>query len=204
MSLVTALFCVQKIVFALYTSKYLKLRDNNYMNPRNIVYKVYFLVVGLLLVSVSGINCDKFLTEPIEDGESFDGTLPDLTPALNAAFARGDEAFEKVFTVSEGLGPIFNQPSCESCHAGDGRSPAANFLVRFSRGIDPAFDVGGGQLQDKSIPGVPAETLPPSVDTSVRIGPPVFGIGLMEEIPLETLLSMADPDDANGDGGERE
>jgi CxxC motif-containing protein (DUF1111 family) len=30
--------------------------------------------------------------------------------------------------------------------------------------------------------------------------PPVFGVGLIEAIPVETILSHADPDDADGDG----
>ena len=36
--------------------------------------------------------------------------------------------------------------------------------------------------------------------TSPRIGPPVFGGGLLEAIPAERLQQLADPDDADGDG----
>ena len=35
---------------------------------------------------------------------------------------------------------------------------------------------------------------------SLRVAPAVFGLGLLEAIPLETLQALADPDDANGDG----
>jgi len=35
---------------------------------------------------------------------------------------------------------------------------------------------------------------------SVRIAPPVFGLGLIEAVPDATLLGLADPDDADGDG----
>ncbi|MEZ5661744.1 MAG: di-heme oxidoredictase family protein [Burkholderiaceae bacterium] len=38
------------------------------------------------------------------------------------------------------------------------------------------------------------------VRTSLRIGPPVFGSGLLEAIPEADILALADPDDANGDG----
>lgn len=36
--------------------------------------------------------------------------------------------------------------------------------------------------------------------TSLRQPPPVHGMGLLEAIPRETILEMADPDDADGDG----
>ena len=35
---------------------------------------------------------------------------------------------------------------------------------------------------------------------SPRIPRPVFGLGLLEAVPAETILGLADPDDANGDG----
>ena len=42
--------------------------------------------------------------------------------------------------------------------------------------------------------------LPQDVLLSPRIGPPVFGRGLLEAIPEETILAMADEDDLDGDG----
>jgi CxxC motif-containing protein (DUF1111 family) len=35
---------------------------------------------------------------------------------------------------------------------------------------------------------------------SARVPRPVFGLGLLEAVPTETILGLADPDDANGDG----
>ena len=42
--------------------------------------------------------------------------------------------------------------------------------------------------------------LPDTVKTSPRIPPAVFGLGLLEAIPAEDLLAIADPDDKNNDG----
>jgi CxxC motif-containing protein (DUF1111 family) len=42
--------------------------------------------------------------------------------------------------------------------------------------------------------------LPPEVLTSIRVPPPVFGRGLLEAIPEQTLLALADPEDRNQDG----
>ena len=50
------------------------------------------------------------------------------------------------------------------------------------------------ELVDPYIP------LPAGYMTSPRLGPPVFGLGLLENIPEATILSFADPMDANGDG----
>ena len=42
--------------------------------------------------------------------------------------------------------------------------------------------------------------LPPDLQTSPRIAPVVFGMGLLEAIDEEDILALADPDDADGDG----
>ena len=40
----------------------------------------------------------------------------------------------------------------------------------------------------------------PNLMTSPRIAPAVFGMGLLEAIPQERIMALADPDDENGDG----
>ena len=42
--------------------------------------------------------------------------------------------------------------------------------------------------------------LAPTTHVSLRIPRPVFGLGLLEAVPAETILANADPDDANKDG----
>jgi CxxC motif-containing protein (DUF1111 family) len=44
------------------------------------------------------------------------------------------------------------------------------------------------------------DPLPPGIDTSYRQAPPLIGLGLLEAVPDDALLGLADPDDANGDG----
>ena len=66
-----------------------------------------------------------------------------LPSDLSATFARGEEAFMKVFTVEEGLGPIFNQAGCVSCHPGNGRGMPDLSLIRFSMGHNLMLDMGG-------------------------------------------------------------
>ncbi len=160
------------------------------------------LLLGVIVVVFSG--CDTLFTSAPEAGESFDQPLEGLTPDQQFAFARGDEAFDRRFSFREGLGPLFNQPACESCHPSDGKSHPLTNLVRFGlngASFDPLLAFGGPQLQERSIPGVPPEVIPSQANAiSVRSGPVVFGLGLIENIPDSVILANADPNDVNGDG----
>jgi len=140
------------------------------------------------------------MTETPSDDDLFDAPLPDLSTELNIMFSRGDEGFERAFAIEEGLGPVFNNVGCASCHSGDGRGSNDNVFLRFSRGNDLIPEEGEPQLQTQAIPGVSPEVLPEGVDFSPRLPPPVFGVGLIEAIPVETIVANADEDDADGDG----
>jgi CxxC motif-containing protein (DUF1111 family) len=162
--------------------------------------KLVFSGAVALVLAFSLGACDKLTTQAPDPGDIFDGPLPGLTKEELAAFIRGDEAFGRQFSPNEGLGPIFNNVSCASCHSGDGRGRVENGFIRFSIGEDLVPHLGGPQLQDKAIPGAVPERLPEGVQTSFRLPPPVFGVGLIEAIPVSAILAHADPDDANGDG----
>ncbi len=153
--------------------------------------------LGLTLLA---LGCSEILTSAPSDSDLFDAPLPGLTPEQMAAFDRGDEQFGRAFAPAEGLGPIFNNTACAACHSGDGRGRPENNLVRFGVSPDLARHLGGPQLQTQAISGAVPETLPAGVPASIRLPPPVFGMGLVEAIPEETILSNADPDDQDGDG----
>ncbi|MEN8375365.1 MAG: di-heme oxidoredictase family protein [Gemmatimonadota bacterium] len=155
-----------------------------------------------LLVALAALasSCDGLITAPPEDADILDSPLPGLTAEEMAAFARGDAEFGRRFAPSSGLGPIFNNVACAECHSGDGRGRPDNILTRFSVDGELAPELGGPQIQDKAIPGAVPETLPPGAQVSLRLPPPVFGVGLIEAIPAAAILANADPDDADGDG----
>ncbi len=163
-----------------------------------------FLLV--LIVLFSGASCNEMQTfvKPVMDGEvdndNFSTPLTMLSADLSAAFKRGEESFQKVFMVEDGLGPLFNNESCVGCHPGNGRGSPDTTLIRFSKGHNLLTDMGGPQFQDKAISDTPYETMPTGVDKSTRLPPPVFGMGLIENIPIETILSYADEFDEDGDG----
>ncbi len=163
----------------------------------------------------------------------------------------GDKAFEQTFVsapapVFGGLGYIYNNVSCISCHHNDGKgTPTAglqnsSLLIRVSlpgtdeHGAPLSIPGYGFQVQDKALLGITPEAsvniqytsvpvsypdgtvvtlrkpsyqlvnpyypLPASYYLSPRLAPPVFGIGLLDNIEASTLLSFADEDDKDGDG----
>ena len=166
--------------------------------PRDVFRTSSISVAALALMLVA---CSDLLTSAPDAGDVFDGPLDGLSPTELAAFVRGDEEFGRRFSPAVGLGPIFNDVSCAACHSGDGRGRPGNALTRIGSPDDDMFrSLGGPQIQDRAIPGALAEHVPAGVAISLRLPPPVFGVGLIESIPESTILLRADPNDTDGDG----
>ena len=146
------------------------------------------------------IGCESMLTTKPDPADRFDEPVVGLDNGELGDFQDGHEQFRKAFSIREGLGPIFNNVSCASCHSGDGRGMTENILTRFSRGTDLIPGEGGPQVQSKAIPGAVPEELPAGTDVSRRLPPPVFGVGFLEALSETTILSHEDPSDSDGDG----
>ena len=154
---------------------------------------------ALLLVTAGA--CGALLTEATLDADLLDVPLDGLSSTDLAAFARGDAEFSRPFSVREGLGPIFNDLSCAACHSGDGRGRPENVLTRIGTPADGFLaSLGGPQIQSRAIPGASPEVVPVGVTLSLRLPPPVFGVGLIEAVPEAALLALADSADTNRDG----
>ncbi len=106
---------------------------------------------------------------------AFSSAFPNINANRSKVHGTGDAAFGATFVsapapINPGLGPIFNNVSCTSCHINDGRGkPPLNgeqnssMLIRISvsgeneHGGPKAAPGFGTQLQQRSIFGVPAE-----------------------------------------------
>lgn len=137
--------------------------------------------------------------------------LPGLTAEQLARFSAGRDLFHKAFTPDEGLGPLYNQARCSSCHdlpvIGGSGEEVVNKATRFEGGrCDLLLDEGGDNIQQRTTPwlaaaGIGREPDPPrATERSVVTAPAVFGLGLIERIPDDEILSREDPDDADADG----
>lgn len=86
--------------------------------------------------------------------EAFEHAAPNLSPAEVLLHDAGDDAFAEILVPGPGpgggLGPTFDNPSCEGCHVGDGRgelpapgTPLVSMLLRLSV---PGSSPNGGPL----------------------------------------------------------
>ncbi|HYV31057.1 MAG TPA: di-heme oxidoredictase family protein, partial [Candidatus Binatia bacterium] len=164
--------------------------------------------VGGALVFLSLWVCGCKTPKPPELGDP----VADLTADQHAEFLEGKKVFQRVFTPSHGLGPLFNQNSCAECHekpvlggVGDEVEVHATRFVA-PNSCDPLFQEGGPVIQQKATPllrakGIDKEQIPPHATSQAhRSTPALFGLGLVDAIQETTLLSHEDPHDANGDG----
>ena len=135
------------------------------------------------------------------------GPLPGLTPAQLKAFNDGRAEFTNVETPATGLGPIFNNNSCVSCHATAAPGGAGPITVtRFGRQVNGVFDplasLGGSLLQQRAIPGTRPENIPLQANVIAhRQTTPLFGAGLIEAIPDSAMIALAQRPPADGISG---
>lgn len=132
--------------------------------------------------------------------------LSGLTAKELELFRAGREDFLEVENGEDGLGPMFNGTSCAQCHnipavGGTGTMVEIRAGYRDENGRFHA-PPGGTLMHLFSVP-------PHDCQVSVyeeanvvghRISIPLFGAGLVEAIADNTIMALADPDDANGDG----
>ena len=148
--------------------------------------------------------CEALGPPEPEEYELLDGPVEGLTQAESRRFVAGDVAFnDQIFTIENGLGPIFTGTSCVSCHAGDGKGHPFVKFTRFGQslpGINEYLDQGGPQLQNRAIPGYEPEILPAGAPHSDLVAPIVTGLGFLDAVTDADLIAMSDPDDLDGDG----
>ncbi|MEZ2415020.1 di-heme oxidoredictase family protein [Muriicola sp. E247] len=166
--------------------------------------KIIYIFIGISLLLLCG--CEKLGPEEPMEFELLDGPIDGLSISEQKRFLAGDIAFnDDVFTVENGLGPLFVGTSCVSCHSGDGKGHPFNQLIRFGNNdvvlpSMPTIGDGRNQIQNKAIPGFEPETVPDGVPFSILVAPAVTGLGLLDAVPDGDILALADPMDEDGDG----
>lgn len=124
--------------------------------------------------SLTGGDTTAFIT----NRSAFTAPATNLPVDDLRTFGSGDRLFNTNWVIApasvdilDGLGPVFNRVSCSACHLRDGRgqppenddAPMMSMLVRLSipgkgeRGEVKPHPAYGDQLNDRAIPGVPAE-----------------------------------------------
>ena len=197
----------------------------------------------------------------MSDRDIFGRPAANLSLTRRGDFFAGNSFFQNAWvtapastTARDGLGPLFNTMSCQSCHIKDGRGrppksdgeEMLSMLVRISvppddqnpwqqeRGIAPE-PVYGDQFQNHGVAGIQPEArvrikwheqpgefadgrpyslrrpeyviegaaygnVAADIRMSGRVAPAMMGVGLLDAIPVDTLQSLADPQDSDADG----
>jgi CxxC motif-containing protein (DUF1111 family) len=132
--------------------------------------------------------------------------LPQLMQGQINGFRAGQEEFLAVRDPIDGLGPAYSGTSCAACHNIPATGGAGLVTVTRAGRQDDAGNFiplpGGSLFQLFSIPNNTCQAQIPAEANVIahRLSIPLFGIGLIEAIPDETLIAMEDPDDRDGDG----
>jgi CxxC motif-containing protein (DUF1111 family) len=130
--------------------------------------------------------------------------IPGLNASQLSAFEDGKAAFSSIEEpVLDGLGPVFNEKSCTSCHnvgavGGSGVQIETRF-GRLSNGVfDPLAAQGGSLIQVFGVgaiaPGcdIQGEVVPKNANVrSGRRTTALFGLGLVDAVPEKTFLLLA-------------
>jgi CxxC motif-containing protein (DUF1111 family) len=132
--------------------------------------------------------------------------LPGISATEFELFRMGLEDFSEIETAEDGLGPAFNGTSCAVCHsvpAVGGMSSITEIRAGYRDDDGNFHELNGGTLFHLfSIPSHNCQVQIPEEANVVarRMAIPVFGAGLVEAIPDETIIAGEDPDDLDGDG----
>ena len=168
-------------------------------------YGLFVRASSTLLAMVSFVlMADLMAQRTVQPGDP----LPGLSPTESEQFLAGREDFLEVEDAEEGLGPAYNNTSCAGCHnipAIGGIAPMTTTRagIRGPDGLFRDFEPSRGSLfQIFSIPTHNCQSVIPH-DANIiarRVPIPLFGAGLVEAIPDETLEALSDPYDLNRDG----
>jgi len=166
--------------------------------------KYYEQVILALTLGTIVTACDAVFPSAPQEDQLLDGPVAGLTTSQARMFLRGDVAFnDLIFTTQTGLGPTFVSNSCGSCHAGDGKGHPSTSLVRFGQRDESGntfLNLGGPQLQNRSIPGFTPEVLPAGAPHATFLPPANTGLGYLDYVTDASILANADPNDDDGDG----
>lgn len=156
--------------------------------------------------------CEDIAPGAPEGYEDLDETIEGLSVQGQKQHSAGDTQFDKIYTVEEGLGPVFNNVSCNSCHPGEGKGHPNNSFKRFgqskpglnkgnSAALNPYADFGdgGNQLQNRAIPGYQPEKLPAGAPYTTLIAPNITGLGYLNAVSDSSIIAMAEGN-AHDDG----
>ena len=170
--------------------------------------RVSFRIGGVVLLVLCSLAWTADTNIVVSFGDPLNGLTADQLDRFNA----GKDDFEEVDTVEQGLGPVFNDVSCASCHLLAATGGGGTVLeTRFGRlKSDGTFDsmpeFGGSLIQTNGIGGYGdcdylSEIVPPEATVQAkRRTTALFGLGLVDAVPDATFYALAFVEKFHPDG----
>ena len=167
---------------------------------------------GLAVLAAAALASLAFTPSHNQPAPDFGEALAGLDAEELERFEEGLDEFSEVETPEEGLGPVFNDASCATCHLAGAIGGGSEILeTRFGRmGDDGLFDsmpqFGGGLIQKNGI-GIAdlceylSEIVPAEATIIAdRRTTPLFGLGLVDATPDSTFYALATAQKFHPDG----
>ncbi len=134
--------------------------------------------------------------------------LKNVDAPNESLFVEGQEVFLARSTPEAGLRPSSNATSCVSCHhvpTAGGAGELADTVVFPGRAARVELDnleyCGAPIFPQFAVRGTLRKPVHRQANVrAVRMPPPLYGLGLIEEIPDDAILANADPQDSDSDG----
>ena len=176
------------------------------MNRETVIGYVRICAVAWVGATTLACSAAGEATEDVSATE--EAVLGDALPGTNSAdFAEARDAFAASENATDGLGPIFNERGCGTCHQNGALGGAGQQVEsRFGRLVNGAFDgmasVGGSLRQLFGIGGFNVGGLNCNSGTDAnpaagatlfagRLTTPLFGLGLVDSLPDSRFDALA-------------
>jgi CxxC motif-containing protein (DUF1111 family) len=174
---------------------------------------------AITIVLISGFALLKHSTA-VKASTTIPPSIPGLSPLEMTLYNSGFVTFDKTWSTAGGVGPVFTQANCATCHAspeigGGAGTDKLRMDELFGTITDGSFNglesEGGILLQPRSVSEfvpqctLPGEVIPkrsngfPTAATifDKRLAPPAMGMGLIDSIPDSAILSEAESQQAS-------
>jgi CxxC motif-containing protein (DUF1111 family) len=175
---------------------------------RRLPFLFSWLLAGIAITAPSAIKARPNhpappIPMPTPFVTGFGGLLAGVTADQKAAWIAGLQQFKVVDGPADGLGPIFNNQSCVSCHsqpvAAGAITPGGASAVletRFGKltngQFDPLTSEGGTLLHQMALAPFAQDNIPSDANVvASRKTTPTFGLGLIEAIPDAAIEANA-------------
>src|SRR5262249_13531245 len=143
------------------------------------------------------VGCENSAGPVVRTEDPTNIPVAGLSADEQALFAAGDKEIDSAFRDTDGLGPLYIEASCATCHSKDARGPgkAERMAIANLDGTTASHESAlpyGTVIRRHYVAGATQGLLPPEgapgLLLSTRIGPALFARGRFEAVDDATLL----------------